>query len=217
MCWVLLLEEARWYSISWLILSSLCERWQLPVSFKFKFKEHCTFWSIFIPLPKVFVLGLHGRAPDGKVGHWQPTVPLGVSMSVLRPDFVPAFPGCPLLFSYFVLVGLALSSPVQPQSSCTFLISKLGNDCHKFITLKFQVVYNLLTAFSLAAPNAGVPAFCSWKVWPVWQPYSFYCLTSALHTSLVAAFCFFLLRPWDPGLWRSQNVKIKGRWNGEKQ
>lgn len=35
------------------------------------------------------------------------------------------------------------------------------------------MVYNLLTAFSLAAPNAEVPAFSSWKVWPLWQPYSF--------------------------------------------
>lgn len=52
------------------------------------------------------------------MGHWHPTVPLGVLMAVLRPDVVPALPGCPLLFLFCVLEGLALSaSPVQPPKA----------------------------------------------------------------------------------------------------
>lgn len=37
----------------------------------------------------------------------------------------------------------------------------------------------------------------------------FDCLTSALHTALLAAFQFLLLRAADLGLWRNQNVTIK--------
>lgn len=50
------------------------------------------------PFPRLLPLGCMG---EHQMARRHPTAPLGVLMAVLRPDVVPALPGCPLHF--FVL------------------------------------------------------------------------------------------------------------------